>query len=520
MRIVQQPSDFLEALATTRREAQASFANSDMILEKYISNPRHIEIQILADQQGHCLYLFERDCSIQRRHQKVIEEAPAPHLLPALRQAMGQTAIAAANAIHYEGAGTIEFLYDSEQHFYFMEMNTRLQVEHPVTECITGQDLVKLQIEIAMGYPLSLQQSDLHIQGHAIEARIYAENPHNHFLPSTGTIHYLQEPQQSRHVRIDSGIATGSHISMHYDPMLAKLIVWDETRKAAIKRLQRTLNAYQLVGLHTNITYLNKIISHPDFIAGKVNTHFIQNHEQSLLELPPVDNNLLALISFFYAKYTAQKQQQRNSNDQTSPWLQQQAWRANHACNHTVTFTLNDNAYHIPICYQKQQLQITLDGKQSVIHGHIDAHGKVNIEYQQQRLQATCQLVTQTLYIFTSYGQYRAQLIAENDFSASVITTGNHLHAPMPGAIIAINTTVDAQVKAGDALIVMEAMKMEHTIYAPNDGQIAEIFYPVGAQVMEGAELITLATTTTKNDLFPANHESFNKTSDNTLDKH
>jgi 3-methylcrotonyl-CoA carboxylase alpha subunit len=283
MKVVEDESQLAEALASAQREALSSFGNAQMLVEKYLIKPRHVEIQVFADQHGHCLYLNERDCSIQRRHQKVVEEAPAPGLSPALRQAMGEAAVRAAQAIGYVGAGTVEFLLDARGEFFFMEMNTRLQVEHPVTEAITGLDLVAWQIRVARGEALPITQADVPLRGHAIEVRLYAEDPSHDFLPQTGRLAVYRESAEGAGRRVDSGVSEGDEVSPFYDPMLGKLIAWGEDREQARLRLLAMLDEFAIGGLKTNLSFLRRIIAHPAFAAAELDTGFIPRHEAQLL---------------------------------------------------------------------------------------------------------------------------------------------------------------------------------------------------------------------------------------------
>jgi len=292
MRIVYHADEFSQALAATKREAKASFGNDDMLIERYLTQTRHVEIQIFSDNDGNCIYLSQRDCSIQRRHQKVLEEAPAPALPLATQIAMGEAAVAAAQAINYQGAGTVEFLYDEQGQFYFMEMNTRLQVEHPVTEMITGFDLVEWQLHIANGAPLPLTQNQVKISGHAIEVRIYAEDADNDFMPASGDIAYLSQPPASKHVRIDTGVTQGDAISPYYDPMIAKLIVWDLTRDLAITRLQTALSDYKIAGIKTNIGFLSQLSHLPALHSAALNTDFLLTHADALQPINAITNTL------------------------------------------------------------------------------------------------------------------------------------------------------------------------------------------------------------------------------------
>jgi len=329
MRLVRSAGEFSEACGAARREAASSFGNDDLLVEKYLTRPRHVEFQVFCDQHGNAVYLFERDCSVQRRHQKVIEEAPAPGMSPDLRQQMGQAAVQAARAIDYEGAGTVEFLLDQDGSFYFMEMNTRLQVEHPVTEMITGQDLVEWQLRIASGETLPLQQDELTISGHAFEARIYAEDPDRDFLPATGILTYLQAPKENRHVRVDTGVLQGDEVSVYYDPMIAKLIVWDENRERALVRLARALSEYRVSGVCTNISFLYNLATSKPFVEGNVDTGFIENHRDLLFHDSETDRvQDLPLASLYLLLRMEQSSRSRaSSNDPWSPWNASDAWR-------------------------------------------------------------------------------------------------------------------------------------------------------------------------------------------------
>ena len=291
MRVVSDPSGFAEGLALAQGEARASFGDDRVLVERYLTRPRHIEVQVFADAHGNVAYLFERDCSIQRRHQKVVEEAPAPGLTEERRTAMGKAACDAARAIGYQGAGTVEFIAEGDA-FYFMEMNTRLQVEHPVTEMITGQDLVEWQLRVANGEFLPLRQDQLTITGHAMEVRLYAEDPARDYMPSIGTLHHLHQPIEGPHVRVDSGVRQGDAITVHYDPMIAKLIVWDRNRAACARRLQAALLEYEVAGLQTNLDLLRRVAAHPAFLAAELDTGFLGRHPEVLTPAaaePPLD---------------------------------------------------------------------------------------------------------------------------------------------------------------------------------------------------------------------------------------
>ena len=350
MRLVRKAAEFDDALGSARREATASFADDLMLVERYIERPRHVEIQVFCDRHGNAVYLFERDCSIQRRHQKIIEEAPAPGMTPDLRRSMGEAALKAARAIDYVGAGTVEFLLDADGAFYFMEMNTRLQVEHPVTEMITGVDLVEWQIRVAGGEQLPLAQEDLKIRGPAVEARIYAEDPGSGFLPASGVLNYLEPPPENEHVRIDTGVVQGDEVSVFYDPMIAKLVTWDESRERALARLTGALSRYRIGGVHSNVSFLYSLASHEAFRAGEVNTHFIEEHHDTLFHETAADQvRDLPLASLFLLLRMEQLAQSRvGAGDPWSPWNASSAWRLNAPARHEGAIVVNGVAYAAP----------------------------------------------------------------------------------------------------------------------------------------------------------------------------
>ncbi|MDX1606051.1 MAG: biotin carboxylase N-terminal domain-containing protein, partial [Candidatus Competibacterales bacterium] len=341
MRIVERPEVFAEALAAARREAAAAFGDERMLVEKYLLRPRHIEVQVFADGHGNALHLFERDCSIQRRHQKIVEEAPAPGLDAARRAAMGDAAIAAARAVDYQGAGTVEFIAEADGGFYFMEMNTRLQVEHPVTEMITGQDLVEWQLRVAAGEPLPLDQARLAPNGHALEVRLYAEDPARDFLPATGTLVHLRFPEPGGPVRIDTGVRPGDRIDIHYDPLLAKLIVHDRDRAAALRRLRTALAACGVVGVTSNLAFLQAIADHPAFADDLPDTGFVERHLEALLPAPqPAPDTVLALAALGELLHidAAAQAAAAHDPDPWSPWHATDGWRLNDDNHHSLHF--------------------------------------------------------------------------------------------------------------------------------------------------------------------------------------
>ena len=397
MRVVREASQFDAALASARREAGASFGDARMLIERFVSEPRHIEIQVFADAHGNALHLFERDCSVQRRHQKIVEEAPAPGVTEERRLAVGRAAVDAAQAVGYLGAGTVEFIVDAGGRFYFMEMNTRLQVEHPVTELITGQDLVEWQLLVAAGKPLPLSQGDLAINGHAIEARLYAEDPDRDFLPATGRLQRLRYPPAGRHVRVDTGVREGDPVSIHYDPLIAKLIVWDTDRVGALRRLQSALRETRIAGVTTNLAFLTAVAAHDAFAVGGVDTGFIDRHRDDLAATG-------------------------DDPDPNSPWRGTGGWRLN-------------------------------------------------------------AIGTETAHV-------AADPVRRAD--RAILAAGG-LTAPMPGRVSVVNVSAGDRVRRGDTLLILEAMKMEHSIVAPADGVVERLHYGQGDLVDEGAELLVLS---------------------------
>ncbi|MDR3502022.1 MAG: acetyl/propionyl/methylcrotonyl-CoA carboxylase subunit alpha [Legionella sp.] len=483
MRTVHSEEEFSTALAGAKRESMASFADDTMIIEKLVLHPRHVELQIMADNHGNVVHIFERDCSIQRRHQKIIEEAPAPNLSPALRKRLADAACEVARSIQYRGAGTVEFLVDSQEQFYFMEMNTRLQVEHPVTEMITGLDLVSWQLKIAAGEPLPLAQEDIKSQGHSIECRIYAEDPYNEFIPSIGQIHFLKEPS-GEGIRIDTGVECLSQITMYYDPMIAKLITWGANREEALQRLEQALNHYYIGGLKTNIPFLKAICQHPKFSHAELSTDFLSK-ESIQLTAPDKEIARLMAVSFDYLN---------TINEIGDPLLRDAfSWQSHGLGNWIYRYQdtetridamitpINASQFKVKINEQEHSLRVSLN----------EMH--LTIELDQKKYTALVENTKDTLTLYTTQGQITLERFNWNTLGAQSATHKGQLTAPMPATVVAILKNIGEQVKAGDRLIVLEAMKMEHTIHAPSDGILADIFYAVGAQVNEGEELLSLS---------------------------
>lgn len=510
MRIVNSSDEFISMLDSCKREAISSFSNDHVLIERYVTKPRHIEIQVFGDEFGNYVYLFERDCSVQRRHQKVIEEAPAPGMTEERRRAMGEAAVNAARAVNYVGAGTVEFIAEQDGTFYFMEMNTRLQVEHPVTEMITGYDLVEWQLRIANKEPIPVQQADLAINGHAIEVRIYAENPDNDFLPSIGQLSHLSFPEHlsftNAPIRVDSGIRQGDSISPFYDPMIAKLIVWGADREQAIARMCQALLGTHIIGLHTNVSFLHRLMTNDAFVNADLDTGLIEKNHASLF--PPaqaVSSKALAYVAATYMAKHGLKHSRAAKNAPVGyidPWASADYWRVRQGEGTTVTVEDDHREYQLRIAQRSSDDWILeVEGVIHELTWDVSSSGDngltfdIKLGLDGDLSQAKVVQEGEELYLYTQDGQTRLRVpntlahAAEGDEVG-----GGGLTAPMPGKVINILVNVGDSVKAGDVLLVMEAMKMEHSITADTGGTVEELFFAVGDQVTEGAELIQLNT--------------------------
>jgi 3-methylcrotonyl-CoA carboxylase alpha subunit len=558
MRVVTQAADFAAALASCQREASASFGNDQVLIERYLRAPRHIEIQVFGDQQGQYVYLFERDCSVQRRHQKVLEEAPAPGMTPARRQQMGETAVAAARSVGYEGAGTVEFICEthdadeaedgneahaaSQGRFYFMEMNTRLQVEHPVTEAITGLDLVEWQLRVAAGEPLPLRQEDLQIKGHAIEARLCAENPAQQFLPSTGPLRVLRLPDASAFevapVRVDSGVREGDAISPCYDSMIAKLIVWGDTRDAALARLDAALGQVHITGLHTNVAFVRRVINTASFAQARLDTGLIEHEHEALFEAAEVPEH----VAVGAAMACLMRDQGRSADQHgdhpygsqsatpggtwhmarsvspaaneaiptrqitaaRDPWAATDGWRLHGAAQHCEVLQVGDQSVmvvvrmappghaargHTVIACDLQYLDQALP---LLVYPSLQPD-TLDISLAGQRIKLSAYRHGDGIDLFTPQGHARITRVDPLSTQGDAQAPSGGLKALMPGKVIALFVKAGQAVKRGEALAVTEAMKMEHTLTAPQDGVVASILCAVGDQVGEGAELLRIA---------------------------
>ena len=532
MRAVDRAEDFAAALASCKREAINSFGDDAVLIEKYVQRPRHIEIQVFGDMHGNYVYLFERDCSVQRRHQKVLEEAPAPGLSPEMRTQMGLAAVAAARAVNYVGAGTVEFIVEqtepseatsavpvpdqpgprnrlrraagaaapsggSEPHevgsvgaFYFMEMNTRLQVEHPVTEAITGLDLVEWQLRVAFGQPLPLAQEQLRINGHAIEARICAENPDNNFLPTTGTLHVYQKPVCTAFerglVRIDDGVREGDTISPFYDSMVAKLIVHGQTREEALSRLDEALAQTRIVGLSTNVQFLRYVVRSPSFAQAKLDTALIPREEAVLFRQEPVGLPMAA------ASAIAQTLLNEKTIEGSDPFSRRDGWQTHGVTQRPFEFDFHGEPAKAALIYLHDgALQLTVGEVSGPLVFAKSAQG-IDIEFAGQRLTAAVFTQGEVDYVFTARGATQITAIDLLAHAGESHTEGGRLTAPMPGKLLSFSVKAGDLVQKGQPLAVMEAMKMEHTIAAPADGVVEELLYAPGDQVTEGSALLKI----------------------------
>ncbi|MBK6868218.1 MAG: acetyl/propionyl/methylcrotonyl-CoA carboxylase subunit alpha [Burkholderiales bacterium] len=499
MRAVDQVEDFMAALESCKREAINSFGDAAVLVEKYVQRPRHIEIQVFGDTQGNVVYLFERDCSVQRRHQKVLEEAPAPGMTEALREQMGEAAVAAARAVGYVGAGTVEFIveqpggYDrpEDMKFYFMEMNTRLQVEHPVTEAITGLDLVEWQLLVASGEPLPLAQDELDIQGHAIEARICAENPDNNFLPATGTLSLYRKPAAASfeidEVRIDDGVREGDAISPFYDSMIAKLIVWGSTREEALGKLDAALAQTHIVGVQTNVQFLRRVLATESFNQARLDTALIPREAEHLFNQDPIGVDMAVAAA---VAQTVLAEREAESHD---PFSRTDGFRSHGVASRRIDLEYAGQPVVAKLRYLDDGLELQVgDGARLPIAFTRQAGGVIDLRYAGQRQVVQVFRRGEANHIFGTLG---AATILELDVLAHAsvgASEGGRLTAPMPGKVVSIAVQAGDRVTKGQPLAVMEAMKMEHTIAAPQDGVVDEVLYAPGDQVTEGAELLRL----------------------------
>ncbi len=489
MRLVEKAEEFLSALESCQREAEAAFGNAHVLVEKFLANPRHIEVQVFADSHGEAVYLYERDCSLQRRHQKVVEEAPAPGMPEDMRRAMGQAAVKAAKAIGYCGAGTIEFIVDSSKglhkdSFYFMEMNTRLQVEHPVTELITGLDLVDWQLRIAAGERLPLTQDQIPLDGHAFEVRLYAEDPTSGFLPQTGRLHHFSTPPQDQHFRLDSGVEEGDEVSIHYDPMIAKLIVWDRDRPGALRQMRRVLRETAVAGLKTNLEFLGRIFDHDAFAKGDVDTGFISRFEQDLIPQPgPAWPEILALAVL------NELVPDRSSAD---VWEWTDGWRMNMALTSTLTFVDQQGKRDIEVTYEENGFRLLIDGREHEACVAERRGEDFTILFDGHKVQAKVIRDGQEYTIFQDGRVFYLHHYLPGAEAGEDMTGSGVIITPMPGRLSRLMVAEGDRVEAGQPLLILEAMKMEHTLKAPLAGTVEQVAAQEGEQVTDGQLLVKI----------------------------
>jgi 3-methylcrotonyl-CoA carboxylase alpha subunit len=496
MRAVEKSEDFDAALASCKREAINSFGDDAVLVEKYAQRPRHIEIQVFGDSHGNYVYLFERDCSVQRRHQKVLEEAPAPGMTEAMRQQMGEAAVAAARAVNYVGAGTVEFIVeqrsDGSMNFFFMEMNTRLQVEHPVTEAITGLDLVEWQLRVAFGEKLPLAQEQLRIQGHAIEARICAESPDNNFLPATGTLHVYSLPPSASFerdlVRVDAGVREGDAISPYYDSMIAKLIVHGDTREQALARMDEALAGVHIVGVSTNVQFLRHVVQSRSFAEADLDTALIPREQavlfkQEKLGLPATAAAAVALALV-----------EEKALETADPFSRRDGWRSHGLAQRRFDFEFHGEAAQANLTYLHDgALRLAVGGEDATLVFSRGDDGAVDIQFGALRFAAAMYRRGETVHVFARKGASQITVVDRLAHAGESHGEAGRLTAPMPGKVVSFAVKAGDKVSKGQALAVMEAMKMEHTIAAPADGVVQELLYAPGDQVIEGAELLKMA---------------------------
>ena len=491
MRIVNAQSEFAEALSGARREAISAFGDGKVLIERYLGKPRHIEVQVLADAHGNCVYLFERDCSVQRRHQKVVEEAPAPSITEAMRHDLGQRAVRAAKAISYEGVGTVEFIVQGEE-AYFMEMNTRLQVEHPVTELITGLDLVEWQLRVASGEPLGFRQEDLKIRNHAMEVRVYAENPRRNFLPSSGKLTRLHLPAEREGVRVDTGVREGDTVSTFYDAMIAKIISWGADRTQAIDRLIAALRETDIIGVENNVGFVTRILDHEEFRAGGVDTGFIARHYDELV--PAQEDDLRTTIALAAVA--------RSHHERITSGVLKDGFRMNMARRFHYRLKVEGEVHNVEVIQSKEGIDVDVSGKTVSL-----AEVRAGDERVQARVidAAASPKGKGRDVVARSYYAGRAQIVRRRDTVTEIDKVDEHgraaslggagsgvIKAPLPGAVLSVNVQVGDTVHAGDTLVVIEAMKMEHSLKATGSGTVSEVRVAVGARVKDGDLLVKI----------------------------
>ncbi|HLI16682.1 MAG TPA: acetyl/propionyl/methylcrotonyl-CoA carboxylase subunit alpha [Rhodanobacteraceae bacterium] len=494
MQIVRSDAEFPDALGAAQRVAKASFGDPAMLLERYVEHPRHIEFQVFGDKHGNVIHLDERECSAQRRYQKVLEETPSPFLDDARRAAMGAAAIAAAKAVNYVGAGTVEFIVGPEGDFHFMEMNTRLQVEHPVTEMTHGIDLVEWQLRIADGEPLPLAQDQVRSRGHAIEARLYAEDPDHGFLPSSGKLVRLQLPHPSPHVRLDGGVVEGDTVTIFYDPMIAKLIVWDADRPSALQRMREALAACEIVGPKSNVAFLERLVRHPTVIEHRIDTGYLDRHLDEFIagEAEPETHTLFASAT------AALMHDERHINgapaDPHSPWNRADAWRIGHAGKRLVALAAAGHRHEIEAWGDAGNYRLRCDDATCAVEGAHWDDAILGARFDGEARRFDIRADASRVLLHDANGtRWRFERVPAFAWQASDSAAGNQIAAPMPGRIVLVKAKAGDKVEAGQELLVMEAMKMELSLKAPRAGAIETVSASAGDFVEADAVLVRFA---------------------------
>eukprot|EP00063_Salmo_salar_P097413 XP_014072248.1 PREDICTED: methylcrotonoyl-CoA carboxylase subunit alpha, mitochondrial-like [Salmo salar] len=497
MRIAHTTEDFHDQLESARREARKSFNDDVMLVEKFVEDPRHVEVQVFGDQHGNAVYLFERDCSVQRRHQKIIEEAPGPGISEEVRRKLGEAAVRAAKAVNYVGAGTVEFIMDAQHNFFFMEMNTRLQVEHPVTEMITGTDLVEWQLRVAAGERLPLLQEEIELMGHSFEARIYAEDPNNDFLPGAGPLLHLSTPLADECTRIETGVREGDEVSAHYDPMIAKLVVWGEDRSAALRKLRYCLRQYNIVGLNTNIDFLLSLSGHPEFEAGNVTTSFIPQHYEQLFPKPSSPSRATlcqAALGLLLRERASTRTFRDQSDDPFSPFASSNGRRVNILYSRNMTLQLGETKVELTVTYNPDgTYSMEIGGEVFQVSGEVETEGQTSFLHcsvNGVKSRPKLVILDNAVHLFSMEGSAEVSVPVPK-FLAGVSTGAQRgAVAPMTGTIEKVLVKAGDTVQMGDSLMVMNAMKMEHTIRAPKAGVIKKVFFKEGSQANRHAALV------------------------------
>ena len=476
MRIVREEKDFADALASAQREAQSSFGDARVILERYVDHPRHIEFQVFGDRHGHVIHLNERECSAQRRYQKVLEETPSPFLTPERRQAMGEAAVAAAKAVDYVGAGTVEFIVGQDGTFFFMEMNTRLQVEHPVTEMTLGLDLVEWQLRVADGEALPLAQPDIRAHGHAIEVRLYAEDPEQNFLPGSGRLATLRLPAPSAHVRLDGGVVEGDTVTIFYDPMVAKLIVWDEDRPRALQRMREALAGCEIAGPKSNIAFLERLVRHPVVVEGHIDTGYLDRHLDEFVTghaAPPARVLFAAAAAALLHDEAAVA---ADPADPYSPWARADAWRIGHAGKRLEAFAVGDERHEVEAHGHAGRYRLRSGDTVCEVDGARFDGEVLNARFDGEAVRLPVRADTRRVLLHDTEGRrWRLERSPAFAWETRDAVGGNQVVAPMPGRIVLVKASAGDSVEEGQELLVMEAMKMELALKAPRSGTIESV---------------------------------------------